>query len=716
MEAAAGGRLVRVRRLAVDEATLGPPAGGGAWHGVEQHPCEGVLRICDQLVGGRGLDDLSEVHHGDGVAEIAHDRDVVADEQHRHAERRPKFADHVEDRALDRHIERRGDLIGDQQLRFGGERTGDRHPLQLSAGQLPRQRRDDRRVERDEVEEPVDLVSTLGAAEPAANGERLRQRLLDRHARIERGVRILEHHLHEPPPLPGCPSGSTDVRTVERDRPVGEWGEADDRLGQRRLAGTGLADEPEHTAGGDVEVDSVDGRDRVPSGPVANRDVADRQHAQRCTAVWPASSLSPTSGCQQAARQPSPSCSSSGRSARHRSSAWGQRAAKAQPGSTRRGSGGRPGIDAKGASRSSVHVGNGADERPRVRVRRAVEGCGDIGLLDDPPGVHHHHACAELGDRGDVVRDEQHRGSLRLVDTAQQVEDLPLHGDVERGRRLVGDVQLRLAHQPHGDHRPLLHAAGQLVRIGAQPPVAGRRWRRAAASRRLALVASARLNPPCTSDDLGELSADPRRRVQRRARVLEHHRQRRGQQPAPLARRQVADVAAVEAQPLERHLARKRDELGDRQRGHRLAGARLADDADELASTDGEGDVPSRVDVTARRRECHREARHIEDEVLDLIGGGRDRDRHAAATTLHHRDGGVDAAARHLGEPVAEEVERQPGEDDRHSRGERCGGADVDPFQALAEHPPPVVLRRLQPEAEERQRREGEERRSDRGR
>ena len=51
----------------------------------------------------------------------------------------------------------------------------------------------------------------------------------------------------------------------------------------------------------------------------------------------------------------------------------------------------------------------------------------------------------------------------------QIVEDrqhLQLDGDVERRGRLVGDQQIGLAGQHHGDHHPLAHAAGQLVRPG----------------------------------------------------------------------------------------------------------------------------------------------------------------------------------------------------------------------------------------------------------
>ena len=51
----------------------------------------------------------------------------------------------------------------------------------------------------------------------------------------------------------------------------------------------------------------------------------------------------------------------------------------------------------------------------------------------------------------------------------QQLKDLRLDGDVERGRRLVGDQQIRLVGERHGDHDALALAARQLMRIGVEP-------------------------------------------------------------------------------------------------------------------------------------------------------------------------------------------------------------------------------------------------------
>jgi hypothetical protein len=56
-----------------------------------------------------------------------------------------------------------------------------------------------------------------------------------------------------------------------------------------------------------------------------------------------------------------------------------------------------------------------------------------------------------------VIDDD--RGAQPLLKIAEQRQDLRLHGDVERGRRLIGDQQLGIVGQRHRDHRPLAHAA-----------------------------------------------------------------------------------------------------------------------------------------------------------------------------------------------------------------------------------------------------------------
>jgi hypothetical protein len=62
------------------------------------------------------------------------------------------------------------------------------------------------------------------------------------------------------------------------------------------------------------------------------------------------------------------------------------------------------------------------------------------------------------------VRNEQNCRLLIAREVAQQIEDLRLHGDVERGGRLVGDEQLRSCHHCHGNKHSLALPPRQAMR------------------------------------------------------------------------------------------------------------------------------------------------------------------------------------------------------------------------------------------------------------
>ena len=79
--------------------------------------------------------------------------------------------------------------------------------------------------------------------------------------------------------------------------------------------------------------------------------------------------------------------------------------------------------------------------------------------------VHHGDAVGDARDHAEVVRNEDDGGVDLVLQLHQQIHDLRLNRHIQRRRRLVGDQQLRVAAQRHGDHRALAHAAGKLVRI-----------------------------------------------------------------------------------------------------------------------------------------------------------------------------------------------------------------------------------------------------------
>ena len=90
--------------------------------------------------------------------------------------------------------------------------------------------------------------------------------------------------------------------------------------------------------------------------------------------------------------------------------------------------------------------------RPRKQLRRGAE-------LDDASGVQHGDPIAEVADEVEVVADEEDAEALLALEPPQEAKDLLSNGDVERGRRLVGDQQARAADDRHRDHRPLQHSA-----------------------------------------------------------------------------------------------------------------------------------------------------------------------------------------------------------------------------------------------------------------
>ena len=84
------------------------------------------------------LDLAAGVHHHHAVGDVGDDAEVVGDQDDRGPEPARELAQQVEDPRLDRHVERRRRLVGDQHLRVAGERHRDHHALPHPARELVR--------------------------------------------------------------------------------------------------------------------------------------------------------------------------------------------------------------------------------------------------------------------------------------------------------------------------------------------------------------------------------------------------------------------------------------------------------------------------------------------------------------------------------------------------------------------------------------------------
>ncbi len=96
----------------------------------------------------------------------------------------------------------------------------------------------------------------------------------------------------------------------------------------------------------------------------------------------------------------------------------------------------------------------------RVRVLRRLEerGCGIV-LLQQTL-LHDIDIVGEAPHHSQIMRDEDDGHAVLLLQITQQIEDLRLHGDVKRGRRLIGDQQVRIVGKRHGNHHALALPAG----------------------------------------------------------------------------------------------------------------------------------------------------------------------------------------------------------------------------------------------------------------
>ena len=119
-----------------------------------------------------------------------------------------------------------------------------------------------------------------------------------------------------------------------------------------------------------------------------------------------------------------------------------------------------------GPRRRRIGLRLGREQRLGVGMLRRGEHLLDRALLDDLAVVHHADHVGDAPHDAEIVGDEQQAHAEPLADVGQQLEDLRLHGDVERGGRLVGDQQIGLVGERHRDHHALALAAGQLMRIG----------------------------------------------------------------------------------------------------------------------------------------------------------------------------------------------------------------------------------------------------------
>ena len=255
-------------------------------HGGEEPRGVRMARRCDHVRCRTALDHAARIHDADVVGEARDHRQIV---RHPHEGRAGliRQAAHLgEDLALDRDVERRGRLVGDDDGGAVQKGDGDRHALAHAAGELMRI-----------GVEPLlrawnaDLGESIARAcpgdfprDPAVRPHRRDHLRPDLEDRVERHHRVLEDHgdLSAADLAHGLALQAGEILAVEehlaaRDL-AGRLDQAEDRIAGHALAGAGLADESQDAAASDLEADAVDGLQNAGPGLELRLEILDAKN------------------------------------------------------------------------------------------------------------------------------------------------------------------------------------------------------------------------------------------------------------------------------------------------------------------------------------------------------------------------------------------------------------------------------------------------------
>src|SRR5712691_11769394 len=174
----------------------------------------------EHLQGLSEFHDFSKVHDRDVIREVAHEGQVVRDEEVREPEVALEILEEVHDLRLHRDVKGGCRLVEDEEARLDREGAGDRDALALPPAQLVRIPLCDFRMETNAGEEFVDVRLRLHLRHLEMDPQRLRDGGAGPHPRIQGAHRVLEDRLE--PQAGGAKRLATkrgQVLVIEPDAP-----------------------------------------------------------------------------------------------------------------------------------------------------------------------------------------------------------------------------------------------------------------------------------------------------------------------------------------------------------------------------------------------------------------------------------------------------------------------------------------------------------------
>ena len=265
----------------------------------------------------------------------------------------------------------------------------------------------------------------------------------------------------------------------------------------------------------------------------------------------------------------------------------------------------------RGALDDAREGGGIREEGPRVGRRRCGQHLSGPARLLHGAAAHDDDPVGAVGGDGEVVRDEEDAGARLRAELVEQIEHRPLHRDIERASRFVGDDQLGLERERRRDQHALAHAAGQLVRVLARTSFG------VVDTDAVEQVDDARADlrgilPPVDAEGFADAPADRRDRVEGVARVLRDEGDAAPAQVPPAAfgkADEVGETVGALGQPdaPRGHGAVRSQQADDGLRDGRLARSGLADERGDRPRLDVERDTADGIDGASLRAVLHGE-------------------------------------------------------------------------------------------------------------
>jgi hypothetical protein len=247
------------------------------------------------------LHDLALIHDDDFLGDIGDNTEVMRDQEHGHAELRLQFDNELQDLRLDRHVERGGRLVRDQERRAAHQRHRDHRALAQPARQFEGITAPGalRVGKADKAQHVGRQLFSLGGADRAVQLERLADLVANRVQGRQRAHRLLEDD-RDPPAADRPHRGPIgrqlhevdDLAIASRvgkpDRaphdPAVAWQDAQDALADDRFPRAAFADQRDGRRRANAEIDALDRVERSAAGREADVQILDAEQVVHRTA------------------------------------------------------------------------------------------------------------------------------------------------------------------------------------------------------------------------------------------------------------------------------------------------------------------------------------------------------------------------------------------------------------------------------------------------